>query len=33
MACPECGSTSSTMYKNSTIQVCDGCTFVLWEDL
>lgn len=31
--CPDCGSSASTMHENGAVQVCDNCTFILWEDL
>lgn len=33
MPCPDCGSSASTMRENNTIEVCDNCGFILWEDL
>lgn len=31
--CPDCGSTSSTWYEKDQVEVCDNCTFILWEKL
>lgn len=31
--CPECESTSSTLRENDTVEVCDDCGCILWEDL